>query len=988
MLRLYNTAKVFVSYLMNYEDLNIETDLKTADKTLSFTYLSPGVLQNEYYIETESDRFVVKELHPGVEGTDVVCQLDLEALEADVIDKFTAENTTIQLMANAALAGTGWTAVVDEDVASKIRSVQTFNARPRQIIEKIRDAFMCEFYYDTINKIVYFLEELGEYKGAYLRRGLNLSKLSTTMDSYDYYTRILPIGKDGLRISSVNSGSNYLTNFQYSNKVRTFVWEDTSYESAASLKEDATKKLEDLSKPKISYSVEIRDLAKMSGVYSLLAFQIGDTVDIVDGVSGVRDSQRIVKLKEYPDNPTKNSCELSNTVLTFEELQDRLNKAADAWEEKTNTDGSIKGIYVHGVQADDVVYIEVEEGEEGEDPTITEVSMQDAVDGIVARVGTLEVTALTATTADIRYADIALANVTTLNAHNMYVRTGIIKSVQVGTEMVDFLDAVEIEADKITAGTLVADRILIKTQDGLLYALNNSGTTPSANTDTLDGQIITPASIKAVKIDVEDLFAQNITATGSITGATIAGTKGEIGGWDLLAKCLYSVTQYSGSKVTTVFQNADIEYAYTLSQVGNNGLLVEQWYTWEDEIVFFLGGVGTGYRIAISGNYLEGDATLETEAGSLTIDGITYLEEKADYYYSDLVDEWYIGIFNETYVATLLTYQGKTAYYCSESGYYITESVAFLTYENGEWTLWERSYEEAEIYAGLPEGATLSPAGSYSNIITVLNDIDAAYIKFTMKLPSAAAGETYQFVINVYDENNNLLPVTEFDLKPGIYGSESYSQVVEGLPKTAILAIKREEDDEDPETLFYVDKAGDMNAHEIYEGGTKLSSKYVLQSALLDMVYPVGAIYMSVNSTSPATLFGGTWEQLQNRFLLAAGSSYSAGATGGEATHTLTSTEIPAHTHGSKSLSGSFRLTNNVLTNDASSSKTRDATGIASLIGESVVTAYVGSNVSGSVNRNTGVTINATHTHDSVGGGDAHNNMPPYLVVYMWKRTA
>ena len=41
MLRLYNTAKVFVSYLMNYEDLNIETDLKTADKTLSFTYLSP-----------------------------------------------------------------------------------------------------------------------------------------------------------------------------------------------------------------------------------------------------------------------------------------------------------------------------------------------------------------------------------------------------------------------------------------------------------------------------------------------------------------------------------------------------------------------------------------------------------------------------------------------------------------------------------------------------------------------------------------------------------------------------------------------------------------------------------------------------------------------------------------------------------------------------------------------------------------------------------
>ena len=836
MLRLYDTAKSFISYLMNYEELYIETDLNTADKTLAFTYLSPGVLRNEYYIETDMDRYVIKELHPAADGTDVICQLDLEALEADVISQFTAENKTIQQMANAALVGTGWTATVETAISEKTRSVQTFNARPRQIIEKIRDAFICEFYYDTVNKAVYFCEERGEYKGAYLRRGLNLSKLSTTMDSYDYYTRILPIGKDGLRIGSVNNGSDYLTNFQYSNKVRTYVWEDSDYESAADLKEDAIKKLADLSKPKVSYSVDIRDLAKMSERYSLLAFSIGDTVDIVDGVTGVRDSQRIVKLKEYPDNPTKNSCELSNTVLTFEEMQNRLRKSAEAWEDSTNADGTIKGIRVHGVQADDVVYIEVDEGGEGEDPVITEVSMQDAVDGISARVGTLEVTALTVTAADVRYADIGLANVTTLNAKNMYARTGLIKSLQVEEEMVDFLDAVQIEADKITAGTLVAERILLRTQDGLLYALNNMGSASSANTDTLDGQIITPASIRAVQINVEDLFAQNIVATGRITGMTIAGTKGEIGGWDLLAKCLYSITRYSGSKVTTVFQNADIEYAYTLSQVGDNGLLVEQWYTWEDEIVFFLGGIEPGYSIAISGNYLEGDATLETEAGSLTIGGIVYLKQKADFYYSDLIDEWYAAAFDEFYVPTLLTYQGEKAYYCSASDCYYTVSAGFLEYDDGEWTDIERSHEEAEIYAGLPEGATLSPAGSYSDILTFRNDIEAAYIRVCMRLPSATRGETYQFTINVYDDTSTLIPVSEFDLKPGIYGTKEYSQVVEGLPKTAILAVKMEEDGEDPETLFYVDKAGDMNAQHIYEGGTALSSKYALKSELIKRV--------------------------------------------------------------------------------------------------------------------------------------------------------
>lgn len=68
-------------------------------------------------------------------------------------------------------------------------------------------------------------------------------------------------------------------------------------------------------------------------------------------------------------------------------------------------------------------------------------------------------------------------------------------------------------------------------------------------------------------------------------------------------------------------------------------------------------------------------------------------------------------------------------------------------------------------------------------------------------------------------------------------------------------------------------------------------------SAIVNLVYPIGSIYMSVNSTSPATLFGGTWEQLEDRFLLGAGSTYTAGASGGEASHVLTESEMPSHTH-------------------------------------------------------------------------------------------
>ena len=67
---------------------------------------------------------------------------------------------------------------------------------------------------------------------------------------------------------------------------------------------------------------------------------------------------------------------------------------------------------------------------------------------------------------------------------------------------------------------------------------------------------------------------------------------------------------------------------------------------------------------------------------------------------------------------------------------------------------------------------------------------------------------------------------------------------------------------------------------------------------LLESVYPVGSIYLSINGVNPANLFGfGTWEQIKDRFLLAAGDTYQAGSIGGEAEHTLTELEMPAHDH-------------------------------------------------------------------------------------------
>jgi hypothetical protein len=120
-----------------------------------------------------------------------------------------------------------------------------------------------------------------------------------------------------------------------------------------------------------------------------------------------------------------------------------------------------------------------------------------------------------------------------------------------------------------------------------------------------------------------------------------------------------------------------------------------------------------------------------------------------------------------------------------------------------------------------------------------------------------------------------------------------------------------------------------------------------------DNIYP-GYIYISADSTSPASLFGGRWERVEDVFLLAAGSNYEAGSTGGEVTHTLTEDEMPSHKHTLASFV-SYRGGNS----SNASSQTASGTG-----------AYFV--------KDAGTAITAT------GGSQPHNNMPPYLTVYMW----
>ncbi len=145
---------------------------------------------------------------------------------------------------------------------------------------------------------------------------------------------------------------------------------------------------------------------------------------------------------------------------------------------------------------------------------------------------------------------------------------------------------------------------------------------------------------------------------------------------------------------------------------------------------------------------------------------------------------------------------------------------------------------------------------------------------------------------------------------------------------------------------------------------------------LINAIYPVGSIYMTVTTTNPSVLFPGTtWVQIEGRFLLGTSADYAAGSTGGEATHTLTEQEMPSHSH--------------VMTAAGGHSHTYDRAVLAGKEEASrAPTGFAPGQYNDYQNENTSTDGSHSHPLAATGGGLEHNNMPPYLAVYIYRRTA
>lgn len=290
------------------------------------------------------------------------------------------------------------------------------------------------------------------------------------------------------------------------------------------------------------------------------------------------------------------------------------------------------------------------------------------------------------------------------------------------------------------------------------------------------------------------------------------------------------------------------------------------------------------------------------------------------------------GLSSGTYTMSVTDSRGITKTVTSTQTYYsyrapqITETTCARTSQTGS-------------------NGTLTVAGAYSNILSNVvsisikrSDQSAVSITPTYSGTNWSSSKVYTDLVytNAYSWT--------------ITVGDSFGQ---SATTTFTLSVSQ--------PILFLGKTLARLAGKLFCQNVTTDSLTVNSKSLLDRTYPVGSIYMSTVSTNPKDLFGGTWEALGGRFLIGANDTYKAEATGGEATHILTENEMPSHAHSAGAYDGYLIQNNGLIT---------------------------GGDIQG-VTINTGVKKASSRiATNNTGGGQAHNNMPPYLSVYMWKRTA
>ena len=233
----------------------------------------------------------------------------------------------------------GWKFVVLDDISTK-RTITGDHKTSWEIFEELIKKYEVEYKLDAYQKTVIIGRELSQNKDIYLTATLNLEKQNISVENFEFATRIIPEGMNGLKINQINNGLDYLEDKSFSDKTITYYWKDERYTNIKNLKDEAARKLKVLSKPKTVIELKAKDLKEAINQYDSnwtfknLSFGIGDYIFLIDNDRKTKEKFRILKLSSYPYKPMDNEITLSNKPQTLvDDLDESVGLTNQMWEE-------------------------------------------------------------------------------------------------------------------------------------------------------------------------------------------------------------------------------------------------------------------------------------------------------------------------------------------------------------------------------------------------------------------------------------------------------------------------------------------------------------------------------------------------------------------------------------------------------------------------------------------------------------------------------
>lgn len=501
-LKCYSPGNKPLGFLHNVFDLKITKEIGGMEE---LTFFIPAnspeaqMVQLEGYIVPEGEQiFVIRELNTHGKDIEVYCMLAIETLYGYCWSEVAKQGVNLVEAFEYVLKYTGWKFVNRTSTPARTRDIYIQNQTVWEALKVLCEVYFIEMTVDTHTHTITAYDSVGQDNGVFFISDMNLVNFRKDTNTHKLITRLIPIGKDGLNITSVNGGKDYIDNNTYSDKLLYGLWMQSAYTNPTQLKEDATKWLAEYAKPYITYNIDIIDLYRLNG-NQLFKFNVGDGVTIFDKVTEEKVSQRVVKIEIYPQDPTRNTLELSNKGKTFSDYFQMIQLMQNMANHFIQTNGSATGTGGTNGSSNPNLKDDSISGDHIQSDSIGTGHIQ------AGSITTDKITSNSITT------DKLVANSVTTDKLTANSITS--DKIQANSIKTEHLQANIIDSNKIFAGAITTDKLQANSVTADKIASN------SITTDKLVANSITSDKIQANNIEAKHIKANAITADKIGAGA-------------------------------------------------------------------------------------------------------------------------------------------------------------------------------------------------------------------------------------------------------------------------------------------------------------------------------------------------------------------------------------------------------------------------------------------------------------------------------------